>query len=64
MMPVLALSPTVGASSRATIGMRCVLWLIRGRLLGGLYDSTQFYPAILPIRNGLAVAMKGRYSLS
>jgi len=27
------------------------------RLLGGLYDSTQFYTAILPIRNGLAVAV-------
>jgi hypothetical protein len=31
-----------------------VLWPIRGRLLCGRYDSTQFYTAILHIRNGLA----------
>jgi dolichyl-phosphate-mannose-protein mannosyltransferase len=37
---------------------RRVLWPIQGRLLCGPYDSTQFYTTILPIRNGLAVAVK------
>ena len=41
-----------------------VLWPIRGRLLCGLYDSTQFYTAILPIRNGLAVAIPNRIAVA
>jgi hypothetical protein len=31
---------------------------IGGSLLCGPYESTQFYTTILPIRNGLAVAVK------